>query len=101
MDRRGIKVAVRIRPVNDLDSKQAQPYRSSSGPDICMTLKPDGQRISLIRDAFNTREFSFDHVFGTTASTSSMYRYICKDVVNDFISGYNASILCYGQTGTG
>ena len=101
MEKKKINVGVRIRPVNDLDQKLVQPYRSSSGPDICLTLKPDGQRLSLVRDAFNSRDFCFDHIYGPTATTASVYRHSCEGVVKDYLLGYNASILCYGQTGSG
>ncbi|XP_074527463.1 kinesin-like protein KIF27 isoform X2 [Halichoeres trimaculatus] len=46
-------------------------------------------------------EFSFDHVFGPTASQSYVYKSCVQPLLGTLIDGYNATVFCYGQTGSG
>jgi hypothetical protein len=100
MTETSIKVVVRIRPINETDYKQARGVRAS-GPEICINLKRDGQTIELIKDPFSSRRFKYEHVFNALSTQESVYQYSCSDLVKSFIRGYNACLLCYGQTGTG
>jgi kinesin family protein 5 len=93
-----IRVVVRIRPVNDKDRKEIASTRGLTG-EICVFLKPDGQTIELHRDMYDIRQFRFDRVFGSIASQGDVYEYACKDIIDDFTSGYDGCVLAYGQTG--
>lgn len=45
-----------------------------------------------------THSFTFDHVYGSTASPSaSMYEECVAPLVDGLFQGYNATVLAYGQ----
>eukprot|EP01018_Ginkgo_biloba_P022483 Gb_12260 [translate_table: standard] len=49
-----------------------------------------------------THSFTFDHVYGSTASpSSSIFEQCVIPLVDGLFSGYNATVLAYGQTGSG
>ena len=56
----------------------------SSNPNIC---------------AYHT--FSFDYVYGEDSSQKFIYENTAKSAVLSVLEGYNATLLAYGQTGTG
>ncbi|KAJ3382266.1 Kinesin-like protein kif21b [Lobulomyces angularis] len=45
--------------------------------------------------------FSFDQVFGPNSTQASIFNSNIKELLNNFTQGYNASVLCYGQTNSG
>lgn len=45
-----------------------------------------------------THSFTFDHVYGSTASPSAaMYQECVAPLVDGLFQGYNATVLAYGQ----
>lgn len=45
-----------------------------------------------------THSFTFDHVYGSTASPSSgMFEECVAPLVDGLFQGYNATVLAYGQ----
>lgn len=49
----------------------------------------------------NYHAFSFDHVYGPDSTQEYIYDNTAKAAVLSVLQGYNATILAYGQTGTG
>lgn len=49
----------------------------------------------------STHRFSFDRVYSTDATQLHIYEESAKPAVHAVLSGYNASIIAYGQTGAG
>ncbi|KAI8354517.1 P-loop containing nucleoside triphosphate hydrolase protein, partial [Mortierella sp. GBAus27b] len=47
------------------------------------------------------RHFTFDHVFGTSATQEEVYLGCVKRMVDRFMEGYNVTIMAYGQTSSG
>ncbi len=45
--------------------------------------------------------FGFDYVYGPESSQSFVYDTTARPAVQSVLEGYNATILAYGQTGTG
>ncbi len=45
--------------------------------------------------------FAFDHVYGADSTQTSVYDNTARPAVLSVLEGYNATILAYGQTGTG
>lgn len=45
--------------------------------------------------------FSFDYVYGADSSQKFVYQNTAKSAVLSVLEGYNATLLAYGQTGTG
>ena len=50
---------------------------------------------------FNTYQFTFDHVYDEHETQSTVYSTTAKSAIVSTLEGYNASIIAYGQTGTG
>ena len=45
--------------------------------------------------------FDFDAVVGPDGRQEDVYNASAKPVVDDFLEGFNGTIFCYGQTGSG
>uniref|UniRef100_A0A3Q3JZP4 Kinesin motor domain-containing protein n=1 Tax=Monopterus albus TaxID=43700 RepID=A0A3Q3JZP4_MONAL len=86
---REIKVAVRIHPL--LEKEVVRNHQ------VCVWVGPGSSQVIFGSD----RVFSFDHVFGSTASQDSVYESCIQPLVESLVDGYNATIFCYGQTGSG
>lgn len=47
------------------------------------------------------RPFGFDHVFGQTATQEEVFDAVGRPLVEKMLSGFNCSLLAYGQSGNG
>jgi len=88
----GIKVYVRIRPLNQKELQQAanEPQTDHIRIDQTSTMIQVAQR-----------QFCFDSVMGMDTTQEQLYEQAGVGVVDSCVAGYNASILAYGQTGSG
>jgi hypothetical protein len=50
---------------------------------------------------YATYRFTFDHIFSQSAEQQHVYEVAARPAVESMLQGYNASIIAYGQTGTG
>eukprot|EP00596_Hydrurales_sp_CCMP1899_P005227 CAMPEP_0119050078 /NCGR_PEP_ID=MMETSP1177-20130426/68072_1 /TAXON_ID=2985 /ORGANISM="Ochromonas sp, Strain CCMP1899" /LENGTH=726 /DNA_ID=CAMNT_0007028065 /DNA_START=291 /DNA_END=2471 /DNA_ORIENTATION=- len=64
-------------------------------------VDPGTGRVVMIAPDVGLREFSFDGVFPERASQKTLYDTVARRLVGDFINGYNATAIVYGQTGAG
>jgi Kinesin motor domain len=62
-------------------------------------VDPGTARVVMIAPDVGLREFSFDGVFPDRSPQGKVYEAVAKRLVMDFINGYNASAIVYGQTG--
>jgi kinesin family protein 3/17 len=60
-----------------------------------------GEALGASAALYNTHRFTFDRVFGEDADQSEVYGTSARHAVLSTLQGYNATILAYGQTGTG
>ncbi|KAE9041947.1 hypothetical protein PR002_g4183 [Phytophthora rubi] len=106
-----VKVCVRIRPLSSkekqeqtksciriaasLDGLSSSSSGSSRGESAGANKGP--QQLIVGKD----RAFTFDNVLGVTSSQAESYRLCVAPLVQGFLEGYNATVLAYGQTGTG
>lgn len=49
----------------------------------------------------SNRAFTFDAVFGGSASQAEVYEAVAAPLLADVLDGYDAAVLAYGQTGSG
>lgn len=49
----------------------------------------------------NESSFVFDKVFGPNCKTKEVYKTVAKPLVDACVSGFNGTLVAYGQTGTG
>ena len=47
------------------------------------------------------KEYTFDGLFDFNKTPEIFYAKSCKPMISKFLLGYNTSIICYGETGTG
>ncbi|XP_021759534.1 kinesin-like protein KIN-4A [Chenopodium quinoa] len=84
-----VKVAVHIRPLIGDEKLQ--------GCKDCVTVVRGKPQVQI-----GTHSFTFDHVYGSSASpSSSMFEECAAPLVDGLFQGYNATVLAYGQTGSG
>ena len=50
---------------------------------------------------FALHQFSFDHVYDQDSSQEEVYNNTARQAVLSVLEGFNATIMAYGQTGTG
>ena len=81
-----VTVAVRIRPLLENEDTSS----------VCVT-PVDPQRVCV----GSKRMFSVDAVLNVADSTEHLFETHVKPLVDMFTEGYNATVLAYGQTGTG
>ncbi|EUT83719.1 hypothetical protein PFAG_03593 [Plasmodium falciparum Santa Lucia] len=48
-----------------------------------------------------TKTFNFNHIFDTHVKQNEIFDILGKNLVNNFMNGYNSSILAYGNTNSG
>ncbi|KAE8683242.1 Armadillo repeat-containing kinesin-like protein 1 [Hibiscus syriacus] len=89
-----VRVAVRLRPRNAEDLSEAD-FAD------CVELHPELKRLKLRKNNWNSESYKFDEVFTETASQKRVYEVVAKPVVESVLSGYNGTVMAYGQTGTG
>ena len=86
-----VRVGVRIRPLTDAET--------SEGGKCIITppTHPDNKSLSILK-----RQYTFDSVYDTNISQSEMYDSVGgNEMLEQFLDGYNATIMAYGQTGSG
>ncbi|KAJ0980085.1 hypothetical protein J5N97_008340 [Dioscorea zingiberensis] len=80
-----VKVVVRIRPVSGLVKTEYQVVKKTSSNSL----------------SIGDRKFTFTSVLGPESSQEDIFNLVGVPLVHDALAGYNASIVSYGQTGTG
>ena len=84
-----VRVVVRARPLAESE-KAGKCHR-------CIRFAGDGKQLVLGKD----RAFRFDYAFDEDATQERIYELCVTDLVKSVFSGYNATVLAYGQTGAG
>jgi kinesin family protein 5 len=58
--------------------------------------------ITIQKDPFHFRDFTFENILGTSASQEDTYVRSCQAIVESFTrDGEDGCVLCYGQSGSG
>lgn len=101
-----IQVVVRCRGRNSREVTAKSPLivdlpndtYSVSNPTI--TVNQD-QQFSTFINSMNSKTYTVDQVYGSQADQLLLFDKVAMPLFNDFINGFNVTILAYGQTGTG
>lgn len=88
--RENVRVVCRIRPTN---AKEI-----ANGGSTCVKFTDTSIEVG-VDDGSHT--FAFDRIFGMESTQMEVFEYTAVPLVADVLSGYNATIFAYGQTGTG
>lgn len=81
-----VKVVVRIRAVNDV--------KREGGDGVVRKLSSNSVSIG-------DRKFNFDSVLDSNSNQEDVFQLVGVPLVKSALAGYNASILSYGETGSG
>eukprot|EP01083_Nonionella_stella_P223728 797045_1 len=81
-----IKVAIRVRPFSTGLCDEAHAFATTNKS---VLSREDGEK------------WMFDYVFNDKTKTNQIYVDSVHSLVVSFLDGYNATVLAYGQTGTG
>ncbi|KAF6160233.1 hypothetical protein GIB67_019002 [Kingdonia uniflora] len=90
-----VRVAVRLRPRNAEESMADADFAD------CVELQPELKRLKLRKNNWDSDTYEFDEVLTEFASQKRVYEVVAKPVVESVLSGYNGTVMAYGQTGTG
>ncbi|KAL9642704.1 hypothetical protein ABK040_009783 [Willaertia magna] len=92
-DETGIKVCVRIRPMNDRELRV--------GAKACLSVNKPTSQVIMKRKDKEDKSFYFDAVFDNNSSQQEVFEGTGQKIVERFTFGFNACIFAYGQTGSG
>ena len=108
------KVVIRIRPPLPRELGMASTLESiykvtqdSKAITITEYLGAEYDEMSRLKDIESNPQmaqfhtFTFDHVFDQNSTQQYVYEQTARPAVMNALEGYNASIIAYGQTGTG
>ena len=109
-----LRVSIRVRPPLNRETKEGIPFRSIA------IVSEDHKSISLAEyvgaelselerqrqwieepSLFHLHRFTFDSIFDMDSLQEDVYNITAKQAVQSVLEGYNSTIFCYGQTGTG
>ena len=82
-----IKVIVRVRPALQTEKR------------VCVVVRND-DRISIRNGGLETA-YHFDHVARSSTRQAEMMSLVGQPATDKCLAGYNATVFCYGQTGSG
>lgn len=82
-----VRVIARIRPFTSADPDDA----------LLSTVVVDDHHVTV------DSKFSYavDHAYQMETQTEDIFKEVLQPLLNDFLSGYNITLMAYGQTGTG
>lgn len=96
-----VRVAIRTRPLIGIElAKQCKKiiqYPLDKQILIGQSIHSQGGASSTILK----KRFTYDYVFKESSTQEEVYTSCILPLVNNYLSGYNATILAYGQTGSG
>lgn len=98
------KVVIRIRPPLPRELNGDMPFQSifkvgNSIREVVISDKQDEE--GQLMTTYGAHRFTFDHVYDQFSTQKQVYRTTARPAVLSTLKGYNATILAYGQTGTG
>ena len=89
-----IKVAVRCRPLLTAERQHCEI--------VCNARKNQiGVVIPKQRGRDSNKLYTFDKVYETMTTQSTLFSQSIDPIISDVLEGYNCTVFCYGQTGSG
>ena len=102
-DSNKIKIFIRIRPplLREISNKSFIQCLNSKNNEIYVSKinKPTILNTNMIIN--DIEKYNFDHVFDIKTDQIEIFEVLGKNLVENFLQGYNTTIFAYGQTGSG
>lgn len=92
-NKEAVKVAVRLRPMNDVEKKQ--------GFSKVVEIDRGSAQVYIKNPQNQTLTFTFDFSFPEDSTQEEIYDATASPIVSGVLEGFNGTIFAYGQTGTG
>ena len=112
-----IRVSIRVRPLlehedeefwkPDLNNNTLKTVSSNeynyliNTKDNLLSNKEKTLKKVVLESVYSPQIFGFDKIYDKTSNTQSIYKESCKEITKSILSGFNGSILMYGQTTSG
>ncbi|KAI8847665.1 P-loop containing nucleoside triphosphate hydrolase protein [Chytridium lagenaria] len=90
-----VLVCVRCRPFSEKEREKG--HKKSVG------IEPERGSVSLVnpKDENDVKRFTFDAAFDESSKQIEVYNSTARIIVDAALNGFNGTVFCYGQTGTG
>ncbi|KAJ3211409.1 Kinesin-like protein kif3b [Entophlyctis luteolus] len=97
MPAEAVIVCVRCRPFSEKEKERV------GGAKKVLQLAPDRGTVVLQspKSDEDVKNFTFDAVFDETCTQLEVYNSTARIIVDAVLNGFNGTVFCYGQTGTG
>ncbi|KAJ3027917.1 UNVERIFIED_CONTAM: Kinesin-like protein kif3b [Siphonaria sp. JEL0065] len=97
MPAEAVIVCVRCRPFSEKEKERV------SGAKKCVQIQPDRGAVSLQspKNEEDIKNFTFDAAFDENCTQIEVYNSTARIIVDAVLNGFNGTVFCYGQTGTG
>lgn len=96
-----IQVVVRCRGRTERESNAKSPVVVELPDDSFSVVDPYITVNNDKRSVVDRKTYKVDQVYGSQADQGMIFENVALPLFNDFMAGYNVTILAYGQTGTG
>jgi len=96
-----INVVVRCRPMTLSEKSRTRKVIECNHPKKNELSVTTGSSSSGLGSVRHSKTYNFDKVFGEKSKQIDVYNDLVAGQLNDVLSGYNCTVLAYGQTGTG
>ncbi|KAJ3099064.1 Kinesin-like protein kif3b [Phlyctochytrium planicorne] len=95
MSTESITVVVRCRPFSEREKEK--------GHKKIVGISPEKGTVALTspKDENDLKQFTFDAAFDETCTQMEVYNSTARIIVDAALNGFNGTVFCYGQTGTG
>ena len=97
---KNVKVFIRFRPVNEVESSLLQNNYGWLVPKYISNTQLGIYNDKSSKD-LNNSIFSFDKIFTPKSTQDDIYSNVGSLIVEDIMAGYNGTIFAYGQSGSG
>ncbi|KAJ3084839.1 kinesin-domain-containing protein [Rhizoclosmatium globosum] len=97
MPAEAVIVCVRCRPFSEKEKERV------SGAKKCVQIQPDRGAVTLQspKSEEDIKNFTFDAAFDENCTQIEVYNSTARIIVDAVLNGFNGTVFCYGQTGTG
>ena len=87
--------------VNAVHSDEKTGWRKTQEAPRVVDVNEQSAQVNMHVHGVGVRNFQFSHVFDAQSTQVNVFNSAISPTIGHIMNGYNASILCYGQTGGG
>eukprot|EP00455_Lapot_gusevi_P025171 TRINITY_DN2641_c0_g2_i1.p1 TRINITY_DN2641_c0_g2~~TRINITY_DN2641_c0_g2_i1.p1 ORF type:complete len:781 (-),score=158.43 TRINITY_DN2641_c0_g2_i1:50-2308(-) len=98
-----VKVVVRVRPFNSFEKEagETKAVEVNTATGSVVVHRPETENNNAARPEDEVKQFTFDKVYDDDSTQRQVFDETARPIVDSVIEGFNGTIFCYGQTGTG